>query len=69
MGEQIGEPGPAMHLGQQAGDAGIGDHAVEPSREVFGRLGRDRLERRDLHVTVLDRDILQCIRGGLGRHV
>ena len=25
MGEQIGEPGPAMYLGQQAGDAGIGD--------------------------------------------
>jgi hypothetical protein len=69
MGEQVRKPGPAMHLGEKAGDAGIGDHGVEPLGEVLGRLGCDRLERADLHLIALDPNVLKRVGGDLGRHL
>lgn len=48
VGEGAAEPGPAIHVVEYAGDARVGEHAVEPGRQILGRLGCDRLERGDL---------------------
>jgi hypothetical protein len=65
MGEAGAEPGPAVHFGQQRGDAHIRQHRVEPIRQFFGLLRRRRLERRDLQLPALDADVLQFVRRGL----
>ncbi len=61
------------HPGQQLGVAHARHHTVEPVGQLLGRLGRDRLERSDLHLIVLDPDVLQRVlqrvRRGFGRHL
>ena len=66
VGEGVGEPGPAMHVGQHTGDAGIWDHRIEPLCGVFRFFRGDRLERRDLQLVAFDPDVLQRVRRGFG---
>ena len=64
VGEGVGEPGPAVHVGQQAGDAQVGRRRVEPVGQLLGRLGRDRLQGRDRQLAVLDPDVFERARCG-----
>ena len=60
------ESGPAVDISEHIGDAGVGNHAVEPGGEILGLVGCDRLERRDLHLTILDLHVLQPVRRRFG---
>jgi hypothetical protein len=59
------EARPAVHLGEQVGDAHGRHHAVQALGQGLGLLGRGGLQRRDPHPVLRDADVLEPIRCGL----
>jgi hypothetical protein len=63
VGKGAAETGPAIHLGEQAGDAKVGHHPVQPIGEGLGLFGRRRLKRRDLQFVAFDLHVVQPVGG------
>ena len=59
MGEAGAEPGPAVDLGQQVGDAHGRQHGAEPADEALGGLGRDGPQGRHAQSRGVEPDVLE----------
>ena len=63
------EPGPAVHLGEQVGDADRGQLRVERGECGLGLVGRGSPERADAELARTQRDVLELALPGLVAHL
>ena len=67
--EGAAETGPAIHLGEQAGDAKVRHHPIQPVGQGLRLLRCRRLERRDFQLITFDSDVFEPVCRGFGRHL
>jgi len=67
--EGAAETGPAIHLGEQAGDAKVRHHPIQPVGQGLRLLRCHRLERRDFQLIAFDSDVFEPVCRGFGRHL
>jgi hypothetical protein len=68
VGEAARETGPAVHLGEQVGDAEARHRRVEPSAQGLGAVALLAADRRDLQPGLGQRSVHEVARGGRGEH-